>query len=112
MDGATEVVSGGTLVMDGDILATGDLDGDIPDIGVQVTDTGEVVMVTITTLTTTEEEDPLLIMEEEIMPLTETTVPEETIAREEIILLTEITQPIEVLQADRTAIQTTDEILL
>ena len=105
MDGATVVVSG-------DTQGIGDLDGVILDIGDQVTDTGEAAMATITTLTTTEEEDLLLIMEEEIMPLTETTVPEETIAREEIILLTETTQPIEVLQADKTAIQTTDEILL
>lgn len=112
MDGVTEVVSGGTLVMDGDILVTGDLDGVIPDIGAQVTDTGEVAMATITTPITMEEEDLPLIMEEEIILLTEPTAPEETIALEEITLQTETTQPTEVTQADKTAIQTTDEILL
>ena len=99
--------------MDGDILVTGDLDGVIQDIGAQVTDTGEAVTTDITTTPITmEEEDLLLIMEEEIMLLTEPITPEETIALEEITLQTETIQLIEVLQADKTATQITEEILL
>lgn len=112
-DGAT-ADTGDTLVMLGDILDTGDLDGAILDIGDHV--------ITETILTITEEE-----VLQHTTEAVETTAQTETLLLEETTLQTEITltevstteaiateaiQQIETTRTEQTAILTTEEVLM
>lgn len=101
MDGDMADIGAATGVIPdtlGDILLTGVQDGDIPDIGEEVT--------IETTLTAMEEEDLLLTTEAEIMLLTEISLIAETTLTEEAI------QQTETILTDQTAILITEEALL
>jgi hypothetical protein len=112
-DGVMDMaVIGVILVMDGVIPGIGDLvmDGDILDTG------EEVIMDIIITLTATEEEALPHTMEEEIMLLTEVILQTETILTEisqiEVIQTEAIPTEIAITQIEEAIILTLEEVLL
>lgn len=102
MDMDTEEVTGAIPDMLGDTLGIGEADG-------ATLATTDLIMDTIITLIATEEEDQLLIMQEEIMHLTETTLPTEAITQVEITPQTEAVT----IQTDKVmGFLTIEEVLL